>query len=259
MAPIKFDEQFKNELEKRRIEPSKMAWNRLEERLDGEEQAPRKKGYWWLGLAASFVGLLLIVSFLIKKEDTSLTEPVIVDTTEEMPLEDVTPDNEVQEDLTSEIAIEEVAIESEQIEMKETPLEKQIIKEKTQILQQANVEEVIAENSQPELEQELIEEKTKEVKSSIDEQKAQEVVARIKALENANASVSEQEIEALLMEAQKELSFEKAINEATNTVDADALLKGVEEDLEESFRARVFKLLRTGYEDVKTAVAERNN
>lgn len=259
MAPIKFEEQFKNELEKRRIEPSKMAWDRLEKRLDAEEEQPRKKGYWGLGLAASFVGLLLVVSFLMKKDDATITEPIIVDTPEQVPTKETGSDNLVEDDFNAKISNEEVVLETEEIKEQSAPIQNQVIKEKTKIINQSNVEEAIVEQRIPEAQEEILLEKQKEVIGSVEEQKAQEVVAKIKALESANASVSEEEIEALLSAAQKELSFDKAFDEATNTVDADALLKGVEEDLEESFRARVFKLLRTGYEDVKTAVAERNN
>ena len=45
----------------------------------------------------------------------------------------------------------------------------------------------------------------------------------------------------------------------TRTVDANALLQDVEEDLQQSFRSKVFEALQSGYESVITAVAERNN
>ena len=53
--------------------------------------------------------------------------------------------------------------------------------------------------------------------------------------------------------------MQKLYNEATNKVDANALLQSVEDDLEQSFRAKVFDAIKSGYESVKTAVAERNN
>ena len=258
MAPIKQEEQFKNELEQRRLEPSTDAWNKLEERLDANEEKSSNRGFWWLGIAASFIGLLLVITFLTTNEDANIVEPTIVDTVDEIIDEEKAIESINEEEAVAEIS-DEIIEENEPIIKTETIIKKENTKQKMNEVVNQNLDQAVAvsnelESNEPEKTEEVI-----AVNKSFEEQKAEEVVAKIKALETANASVSEEEIEALLAAAQKEMSFEKAIDEATNTVDADALLRGVEEDLEESFRARVFKLLRSGYEDVKTAVAERNN
>ena len=84
-------------------------------------------------------------------------------------------------------------------------------------------------------------------------------MAQIQELKNANDVVTEDEIDALLNEAEKAIFKEKIKSANTQTVDADALLQDVEADLQQSFRDRVFEALKTSYETVKTAVAERNN
>jgi len=71
--------------------------------------------------------------------------------------------------------------------------------------------------------------------------------------------VSDAEINTLLDQAQKEISLHRLYNETTKKVDANALLEDVEADLEQSFRNRAFKAIKSGYKYVKTAVAERNN
>ena len=71
--------------------------------------------------------------------------------------------------------------------------------------------------------------------------------------------VTDAEIDALLKAAHKEIELKNLYNEATNKVDANALLQSVEDDLERSFRTRVFEMLQSGYRELKTAVAERNN
>ena len=48
-------------------------------------------------------------------------------------------------------------------------------------------------------------------------------------------------------------------NESTGVVNAHALLQDVEDDLEQSFRSKVFQALKENYITVKTAVAQRNN
>ncbi|NNF83490.1 MAG: hypothetical protein HKM99_12160, partial [Flavobacteriaceae bacterium] len=53
MAPLKMEEQMRQKLEARKINPSPEAWTKLNNRLD--ETAPnRSKGpFWWMGLAAA--------------------------------------------------------------------------------------------------------------------------------------------------------------------------------------------------------------
>ena len=62
-----------------------------------------------------------------------------------------------------------------------------------------------------------------------------------------------------MKDAEKAIFKEKIKNTNTQTFDADALLQDVEADLQQSFRAKVFEALKSSYETVKTAVAERNN
>ena len=90
-------------------------------------------------------------------------------------------------------------------------------------------------------------------------QKIQDVVAQIKNLKENNTAVTDEAIDALLTEAQKEIALDKLYNESTGIVDANLLLQDVEADLEESFRAKVFKALKENFISVKTAVAQRND
>ena len=59
MAPIKFEEQLKEKLEKRTIQPSPEAWKKLSVRLDDQGNNKNHRGYWWLGIAASITGIIL--------------------------------------------------------------------------------------------------------------------------------------------------------------------------------------------------------
>ena len=42
-------------------------------------------------------------------------------------------------------------------------------------------------------------------------------------------------------------------------VDAEALLENVEAELDQSFRNKVFEAIKSSYNSVKTAVAQRND
>ena len=65
MAPFKFEEDIKSVLEKRTITPSKTVWSELEKTLEKTSEPTKKKGFWWIGIAASVVGIFWIsISFL---------------------------------------------------------------------------------------------------------------------------------------------------------------------------------------------------
>ena len=61
MSPIKFEENIKEELEKRTISVSGDAWDKLSNRLETSQNS-KKKSFWWIGIAASAViGLWIAV------------------------------------------------------------------------------------------------------------------------------------------------------------------------------------------------------
>jgi len=78
-------------------------------------------------------------------------------------------------------------------------------------------------------------------------------------LKDYNKEVTDEAIDALLLQAQKEITLKKLYNVSTRVVDADLLLQDVEADLDQSFRTKVFETLKASYNTVKTAVAQRNN
>ncbi|MCB0389081.1 MAG: hypothetical protein KDD23_10735, partial [Winogradskyella sp.] len=80
MAPIKFEDSIKEKLEKRRLEPSTEAWNRLSEKLETNTERSSKKTYVWIGIAASLVGIFLMTYTFFKTSEVSNQNPVLVDT-----------------------------------------------------------------------------------------------------------------------------------------------------------------------------------
>ena len=79
MEQNSFDQNIKNKLKNRTIKPSENAWNVLSDKLEAQESQKSYKAYWWLGIAASIVGILF---FVIRGIDTNSVEnnmPIIVD------------------------------------------------------------------------------------------------------------------------------------------------------------------------------------
>jgi hypothetical protein len=85
------------------------------------------------------------------------------------------------------------------------------------------------------------------------------VTDALKEIKSETASVTDRETDSLLKIASKELFKDKLQKETSKTVDANALLMSVEDDMGQSFRSKVFEALTESYKTVKTAVAERNN
>src|SRR5690606_32751610 len=229
------------------------AWNRLSGRL---EAAPKKKNnssYWWLGLAASLVGVLLVTTFFSNKENTDLNNPVeIVETPKST---EKKPENNTNQEATKIAETSATTYKSDS--NNELPTQEQ----ETQNLQPNN-ETVIANNKAN-----LNEGLNKEIKTPLNEvpktlsfeaQKVQDVVAQIQTLKDDNNEVTDAEVEALLLAAQKEINQKRLYN-AQGKVDAQLLLASVEAEIDQSFREKVFEALKDGLITVKSAVANRNN
>jgi len=261
MAPIKFENDLKDKLEQRKLQPSVSAWESLQGRLDTHQNKTNNKGYWWFAIAASFVGILIVSSVFFNKNQSDTIEPTLVNTEEQqipkanekvvLPIKKetkvvvVNPKTEKGKPVSKKSLTKKASESNSQLQQKQ----KTLIKENTKIIvAQAETKTDTQEKAVKPFE-----------KLSFEDIKIQEVVAQVEALKKANNTVSDAEINALLDQAQKEVALYKLYNETTKKVDANALLEDVEGELEQSFRDRAFKAIKSGYKYVKTAVAERNN
>ncbi len=253
MAPINFENNIKDKLDKRRLKPSADAWDKLSERLDSEDKKDNKKPYWLLGLAASVVGVLFIVSQFLNNETKVNDTPKIVETPEI-----------IQESETNIIAIEnEVLNNVEKVNIK---IDKESV-EKTQAQTLVNTkkeqEYVVAVNAYKIASKEksnvIVTPELSKNKLTFEEQKIQDVVALVQSMKDGNKVITDSDINALLEEAQKEIKLNRLYNETNGVVDANALLQDVEAELNQSFRSKVFEALKSSYNSVKTAVAQRND
>lgn len=256
MAPIKFEDDFKDKLDKRTIAPSKDAWDKLSNRLDAEENTSSNKGFWWLGIAASVVGVLLVVSQFFSN-DIEANSPEIVDTQE-------TVENPGEKSTSQEVNIIEsetaVALETTNKETSTKEIDGNVVIDKSkseainETLQVTTQETVIKTREDKDVAQ------SKHVEiASIETEKAQEVADAIYALSETESGVSNASIDSLLRAAQKDILLSRMKNEDKALVDAALLLQEVEFELDQSFRDKVFKALKDSYGSVKTAIAQRND
>ncbi len=251
MAPLKFDEHIKDQLKDREIAPSKDAWNTIADRIEMSENQ-KKKSFFWYGIAASIVGLLMITAFYFTntKDEIPVTTPYV--------------DTPVKEIIKKDIETQEPAFKTQQetqvitatAEKEETynaPLPKHMKTIEPQM------EIAVVDN------EELTTKSTdsaavvlKGVKEQLIQDKIIEVVAQVQELEYTNAELTDTEVDAILRRAQEELLNDK-IFKSDNSVDASALLAEAEVELDRTFRNQLFDALKGGYLKVRTAVADRNN
>lgn len=253
MAPIKFEDDFKDKLEKRTIAPSKGAWDKLSERLEAEEDTSNNKGLWWIGIAASVIGVLFAV-FQFSNNDieveTVVDAPENIETIESKPaIEDFKTATETT------VAVENIEQEQKKLEKNSTTVVNKTKLNSTKAPLQIAKEEVA-----PKIKEEKDVLKTKQVEVlAFETEKAQEVADAIYKLSETKSGVSDTSIDSLLKAAQRDILLSRMKNEDQVLVDATLLLQEVEFELDQSFRDKVFKALKDSYGSVKTAIAQRND
>ncbi|WP_179335702.1 hypothetical protein [Winogradskyella costae] len=261
MAPIKFEDNIKDKLEKRTLSPSSEGWSKLSERLDAEDNKSKKPMFWWLSIAAC---LLIMIAVSIPFFSTPESEMVLPQIVEEEVVEQQLNNETLKPNQKESI---KVVVEDKSVEDKKEDLptvnkpnkidyKKAVIKKSESQIQLANIDkhqEGYANQSQEE-------ELNNEAQRLLEEAKLKIAVAEaIVTLKAEKTSVTDREIDSLLKMASKELFQQNIQNESSRTVDANNLLMSVEDEMGQSFRRKVFEALKESYGTVKTAVANRNN
>ncbi|WP_299214952.1 hypothetical protein [uncultured Aquimarina sp.] len=279
MAPLKFEDSIKEKLEQRTIQPSNGSWDKLEEQL-GQKKV---KKYQWFGIAASIVGFLVITTvFITYNKDAKSSDVELVDIDKEIIKKDQSTDfveittqeskskikknQDTEEGLTSSVVIvkndkkesdktendklrNSIAKEDIQVDNSKTSIQEDVFKENTS-------EAVVVQTET--INNEIVkEDKLLQVTTEVIDSKIASVIEKVKELEKNKGIVTDAEVEALLRNAQIEITTQQILK--SNTVSASALLLDVESELDESFKDRVFEALKTGFEKLKTTVAERDN
>ncbi len=257
MAPIKFENDFKEKLDKRTIAPSNEAWNKLSERLDAEESQSNNKGFWWIGIAASIIGILFAI-FQFSKNDIEPNIPVIGENPEK--IEEIESKPNMEQNIEV-LELETVVATEDLDEEKKKEEEKNIIiKQKTNLNSNQRPTQIANQQTSPKVNSEKDVLTPKQLDPiSFEKEKAQEVADAIFTLSETTSGVTDASIDSLLKVAQRDILLSRMKNEDRALVDAALLLQEVEFELDESFREKVFKAFKSSYGSVKTAIAQRND
>ena len=222
MEPNKIEKQFRDKLNSREIQPSEMAWDRLDAMLSVGEEKKVKPRFGWMYIAAGITGLILIATvFLTQTQDRVDVEKSTVNREEIIKNGSVTTPNTIP---TTQKTTHTVAIENKNNTIK---------KQSTTAISESASMATVTENG-----------------VSINNQKTE------KSINNQSFVINDED---LLNSIGNQESKITAPTKCTSLkVDANALLSQVDGELELSFREKAIKILKKNYKSVKVAVSARN-
>ncbi|PKD16548.1 hypothetical protein APR41_09415 [Salegentibacter salinarum] len=249
----KFEENAREKMGKRQIQPSVQSWEKLEAKLNAEENITSQTP--WKYIAAA-VAVLLIAGTFMRNNNFSESPQVV-----EEPVNEIIEKPEVKQEFTQEnntqIASEE-SKEGEEVSVEKNGKNEIAAKAETFVKEEIAKTPISEENKY----EEAIALETISLEPPISEEKLiQSKLEEVIAATAKNEEISEDEIDGLLAQAASEISRERNNSQFYNSnteINANALLAEVEDEIYQSFKAKVFEVLKEGYLKAKTAVANRN-
>lgn len=226
MALHNLENQIKEKLNAREIQPSAQAWDRLDAMLTISEEKKPKKGYGWFFVAASTLFFFGMGFFIFSSSETTEVNnsiPVVTTINEEM--------NSTETNKTNEISVKKEQPILVQNEVNDSKKQSRFIKsvENNQLIKENNI---IQENPTS-----IIQHLTPKTYKylSLDDLLA-EVQTGKKVIPSDKKTISKHRIK----------------------VDANSLLTNVEKELDETHKETTLEKLNRKFQDAKSALANRN-
>ena len=240
METTNFDNQIKNQLEQRTVEPSPKSWEQLRSKLDKNDKKT-KPMYWWMGIAASFLVGILLTGVFVNSENETINSIVNEDSTE---LNTETVINPIVDSNLHEMENQETDASTSIVETKR---EKHFHKKPTNLPNSQEEKSEPKEEFSPEISESI---------TQIENQQEKVIFDEITANLNTKKEVPDDEIDALLNEAFAKIRSQKSYS--SPVVTSSRLLEDVEGEIEESFRERIFEIIKEGLQLSREAIANRN-
>ncbi len=255
---MNLEDNFKDKLERRRLEPTASAWDRIEGKLDASQGKKKSKIVLWMGIAASFIAGVFITALIYNTSVAGDETPYVENQPEEV-IEKVTPEQAI--DKPREILLTDAttnSVEVQKIKSVTSPKSNTATKKKTTTPTKNKYRPYSNANS--------INSQVKEaVATSISKE------AAIKATVNAVVDVKidevktseallDDEVENLLKAAQQNINKQPVFAQPQRVVDANELLLDAEAEVDpDSFKDRMFRTLKKEFNRAVEAVANKDN
>ena len=248
MEPNKLETQIKEKLSSREIQPTEMAWDRLDAMLSVSEEKKTKRFPFltskFIGIAASVLVFLSVGLYFINQENTDIKVEESVVVKEEIKT------NTSEENTTEVEEINSITVQSEEQVAVTTNNKPQTINKKSsqsfnqniQNNQKATVNPIINTN--------------KEIEYLGNGDVAQKDLPRIETRKEIVVSKPNNvNVDDLLASVENE---SKNTKKPSVKVNANTLLSQVDGELEQSFRQKAINRISRNYQEVKLALANRN-
>ena len=223
MEPNNIENQIREKLNQREIQPSQNAWDRLDAMLSIEEQKP-KRNFKWISIAAIFVGFTLIGIFMMNKESST---------------DNVIPSNS--------IVLEN---ETKLIENESTP---EIVNTFSEVQEKGT----LVHQSTKKTEKSSTEINPKKDFLLDNHSKQEETIVENQPKESTNKYINAESLLAEIETGEK-IEIPNISRKPSVKVDANALLSSAEKEVDESFRDKVIQSINKKYNSVKSTLANRN-
>lgn len=224
MEPSKIDNQIREKLNAREIQPSAQAWDRLDAMLTVSEEKKSKKGYGWFFVAASMILFFGLGFFLFNSSET----PEINNST---PI--VTTINKKNDSVRINKS-DGNSVKNEQILLVQNG--KNNSKEQSRFIKSIDTKEPVKE-----------------------ENVIQDNPIMQKPLPNTYKYVSPEDLLAEVQTGEKVITSDKKNTPKSKMkVDANSLLTTVEKELDNTHRETTLDKLNRKFQDAKSALANRN-
>jgi hypothetical protein len=251
MEPNKFEKYIREQLMERKIAPAPDSWDKVVRKLEASERPDRRR-YYWAIVAAGFIGSLMVLGMFFK-EDSPASAPGV---------KTVLSPAEQKEGQESNAKKEAVLFDNNgRNEMVFTNESSPESENKAKAVRLRPGPGQVHHHAQPtstlaRLESQIL---AADSSGNMIALKVAEVVSPIEVIESELAILmTDVEVDSLLLNAQRELMTDQMFPKS-NKIDPTALLANVEEELDQSFRDQILEKLKSGFEKVRTAVAQRND
>ncbi len=225
MKPNKIDNQIREKLNAREIQPPAQAWDRLDAMLTVSEEKKPKKGYGWFFVAASTILFFGLGFFLFNSNETTEinnSTPIVTTINEEIDSAETTKINQIS------VEKEQPVLVQNEVNFSKTHTNKKS-EEANKLTKEENL--------------------TKDNSSSIIHHPSP----------NSYKYVSPENLLAEVQTGEKVIISEnKIISKPKMKVDANSLLTSVEKELDETHKETTLEKLTRKFQDAKSALANRN-
>ena len=248
MEPNKLETQIKEKLSSREIQPTEMAWDRLDAMLSVSEEKKTKRFPFltskFIGIAASVLVFLSVGLYFINQENTDIkTEDAVV-------VKEEIKTNTSEENTTEVEEINSITVQSEEQVAVTTNNKPQTINKKSSQSFNQNIQ-----NNQKATVNPIIN-KNKEIEYLGNGDVAQKDLPRIETRKEIVVSKPNNvNVDDLLASVENE---SKNTKKPSVKVNANTLLSQVDGELEQSFRQKAINRISRNYQEVKLALANRN-